>query len=602
MRFLAVVSLASACCALAAQNDKIYDTTDDIEAGSDLFKFVTRPDIRAPRWNMTKHRPDAINPGYYFVSPYTYWQSIPDRLEYQPYQVGPHIYDGDGNLVWSGAVLVQNRNTFDFRTFDANGTTYLSYALLSDDREGAADPNGTGVILGPSYNAIQRMPGFTDNGFNAHEFKVHDNGDKVLMIGTQGTELKGLNGNQAGWFSDDCIHEINLKKDELEFSWCPLDHGVRPNESYHQSPELLTLTSENRWDYLHGNSIDKFANGDYLYSARHTNTLYRVSRENSSIVWRLGGKISDFTMDFNFSSQHHAVIHSENGTTAVITFLDNASDDSMRQPNTASASSGKMVELDMERMEAKLLKQWDRPDGGLSVKRGNVHIMPNDNVLVGWSDSGYMSEHTMDNELVMEASFASSRFSTYRVFKSNFTGLPEHPPVLKSFVVKSQSDKTYSMTTSYVSWNGATDITDWKFYGAQNATGDFKYIGQARKTGFETAFSEKGEWKFVYAEAIAKDGSTLGKSRTRATSPLQGYAPSEGKTHFPKLSHTATRIGEMSKGAVAAGSVFIVLALQMTVVALYLVFKRSRRPDLGNLHSPAEDRVQLLSAKEWNDS
>jgi hypothetical protein len=59
-------------------------------------------------------------------------------------------------------------------------------------------------------------------------------------------------------------------------------------------------------------------------------------------------------MDFNFSSQHHAVIHSENETTAAITFLDNASDDAMRQPNTASASSGKMVELNMERMEAKV--------------------------------------------------------------------------------------------------------------------------------------------------------------------------------------------------------------------------------------------------------
>ncbi len=61
-----------------------------------LTYISKRPDIRAPRWNITKHRPDAINHGYYFVSPYTYWQSIPDRLEYQPYQVGPHIYDGDG--------------------------------------------------------------------------------------------------------------------------------------------------------------------------------------------------------------------------------------------------------------------------------------------------------------------------------------------------------------------------------------------------------------------------------------------------------------------------------------------------------------------------
>ena len=41
MRPLAVVSLASACCALAAEHEKIDDTTDDFEAGSDLFSFVT---------------------------------------------------------------------------------------------------------------------------------------------------------------------------------------------------------------------------------------------------------------------------------------------------------------------------------------------------------------------------------------------------------------------------------------------------------------------------------------------------------------------------------------------------------------------------------
>ena len=127
---------------------------------------------------------------------------------------------------------------------------YLSYVLLSDNRKGAEDPKGTGVILDASYNAMGRVPGFTGNTFNAHEFKVQDNGDKVLLIGTQYTELKGLKSNQTGWFADDCIHEIDLTKDEIEFSWCPLDHGVRPNESYHRSPELSTLTSQNTWDYL----------------------------------------------------------------------------------------------------------------------------------------------------------------------------------------------------------------------------------------------------------------------------------------------------------------------------------------------------------------
>jgi hypothetical protein len=59
-------------------------------------------------------------------------------------------------------------------------------------------------------------------------------------------------------------------------------------------------------------------------------------------------------MDFNFSSQHHATIHSESGSTVILTLLDNAADDKERQPNTAKTSSAKMVELDTETMTAKV--------------------------------------------------------------------------------------------------------------------------------------------------------------------------------------------------------------------------------------------------------
>ncbi len=41
MRALAVVALASACSALAVEHGKVSKTTDDFEAGSDLFSFVT---------------------------------------------------------------------------------------------------------------------------------------------------------------------------------------------------------------------------------------------------------------------------------------------------------------------------------------------------------------------------------------------------------------------------------------------------------------------------------------------------------------------------------------------------------------------------------
>jgi hypothetical protein len=61
-----------------------------------LPSTLKEPDIRAPRWKVTKHQPNLINPGYWFVAPYSTWEPTPERLEYQPFQVGPHIYDGDG--------------------------------------------------------------------------------------------------------------------------------------------------------------------------------------------------------------------------------------------------------------------------------------------------------------------------------------------------------------------------------------------------------------------------------------------------------------------------------------------------------------------------
>jgi hypothetical protein len=224
--------------------------------------------------------------------------------------------------------------------------------------------------------------------------------------------------------------------------------------------------------------------------------------------------------------------------------------------------------------------------------------MPNNNVLIGWSHHGYMSEHTMDGEMIMEASFLSSRFATYRAFKSNFTGLPLDQPAIKSVAVQPDGDPTYTITISYVSWNGATDIKGWRFFGSRNASSDFEYLGQAPRTGFETSFSERGEWEFVYAEAIAKDGSILGTSEVHATGALPGAAAYKDKLGLPKVDFKYTRPIGLSKGAIAAGSAIIVLGLQMVALAIYMILKYLRGTGPNSRQSFAEDQVQLLSTKE----
>lgn len=61
---------------------------------ADFFSFRTRPDLLAPRWNITIHDEKALAPGYIFAAPYK-TLSITERGEAW---IGPHIYDQNGEL------------------------------------------------------------------------------------------------------------------------------------------------------------------------------------------------------------------------------------------------------------------------------------------------------------------------------------------------------------------------------------------------------------------------------------------------------------------------------------------------------------------------
>ncbi|GAB7342192.1 hypothetical protein MBLNU457_g0444t1 [Dothideomycetes sp. NU457] len=489
----------------------------DLSYDHDLASFVSRPDIRAPLWHVTKHGPSLIAPGYWFVTPYTDWNNLPDRLEYTPYQVGPHIYDGDGNLVWSGAVADHNRNAYDFKPFTVGNETGLSYMLGPVANKSIDNAGGLFVMMDASYTKTNDITSLPDpmSDINSHEFTVLDNGCSALLmfdriIDRNSTDIPGAQEFEYPYL-DDCIMEIDIATRRAEFEWCPLKNGVSPEESFVHDPSIEPLR-----DYFHGNSVDKFQNGDYLLSGRHVSTLYRISRVDGSILWRLGGRESDFVADFNFSMQHDARVVSENSTTIVLTLLDNAINHYEGQTPTSSSSSAKMIALYTTEapMRAELLRQWNRPDGELSKLRGNVQMLENGNTFVGWSKQGYISEHTSDGKVVLEAQFTSSRFSTYRAYKSPFVGSPSERPAIKSFRYGTGRS---SLTVSYVSWNGATEVATWMLKGYNSGSDLFQEIGRVPKKGFETVLTTPGSWSRVSAVALDAYGEQLGESEISTT-------------------------------------------------------------------------------------
>ena len=274
----------------------------------------------------------------------------------------------------------------------------------------------------------------------------------------------------------------------------------------------------------HLNSVEKDAAGDYIISARYTSTIYKIPGRDGSILWRLGGKFSSFRLqDFDFTSQHDARVLDSNSTTTVLSLFNNAASEIGRSANT---SSGIIIALYTEPTAkfAKLLRQWDRPDGGLTTARGNLQMLENGNAFMCWSEQAYVSEHTQDGDCVLEARLAVPDVASYRAYKFNYTGRPTEKPALRSLLYAHPSS---TIAVHHVSWNGATEVSSWRFSGSKSRdTASLHALGSVGKGGFETVFVSNGPLAFVQAAAFDADGNFLGASAIQEVETVIGFAGS----------------------------------------------------------------------------
>ncbi|KAL3477861.1 ASST-domain-containing protein [Aspergillus californicus] len=487
----------------------------EAEDDNDLMSFVTLPNVRALKFDIAYHDREAVAPGYWFVAPYGVIDPEVPTKQWKPCQVGPYIYDGDGMLVWAGSCMFDNRNVFDFKAANnIDDEPHLSFILQHQYQDDGSD-KGYGYVLDQHYEQQYKVPVINHLGaFNMHEFNVLDGGKTALacLYKSENTDLSALGRpDDYTWITAGGLLELDTTTGEVLFEWSSFNN-VLVNESVKVSP-TSGVSGEPGWDYIHVNSADKNSLGDYLLSARFANTIYYISKEGE-IVWRLGGKLSDFDMDFTFSKQHHARFVESNATHHVISLMNNASDEGEHEEDVSSAL---YVEIDSAAspMTAKVVKRINRPDGGLTRLRGNVQTLDNGNVFVGWSERGYQSEHDPDGKLLMEGKFASTRFSSYRSYKFPFTGRPNTPPDVISSVYG--TDEADLITIFHVSWNGATDIASWVFYAQSSDDGVPVPVGNTTKLDFETMYIAEGYLDWVSVEAVDRDGNVLGKSGIHRT-------------------------------------------------------------------------------------
>lgn len=406
--------------------------------------------------------------------------------------------------------MFKHINVMDFKVMNVDGQDKLSMLYAVE---------GNAYILDEAYAVQEKVfTGVTGVTFNMHDFHTIEDGRKYLYLQRNITEASEEMSMQELGFNGKCkvtfpgIEERDVKSKNILWKWDGTGNIPFSDSTMNFAPAEVRCSSH--WDYLHSNAIDKFADGNYLFSARHSDTIYKISADDGSILWRLhghGGERSDFDMgNLNFSRQHHARIHEQNETHTIITFLDNAVG-ADQQPATSQWSRALTVSLreDLEPMTAEIIASYDHPKQRHSFRRGSYQVLPDGNVFVGWSERGLMSEHTADGEIVMQAELEPAKLGSYRAFKFPWTSKPDYPPDVHS---ETFSTSNSTSTVVHVSWNGATEVATWNLFKTDAAGKRALEVSSVPRSGFETRFEHMGYAKYVFVQAIDRHGGVLGKS------------------------------------------------------------------------------------------
>jgi Arylsulfotransferase (ASST) len=303
--------------------------------------------------------------------------------------------------------------------------------------------------------------------------------------------LLGRGGRRRHTIIDGIAQEIEIPSARVRFEWRSLDHV--PLDETHVGVGPV-------FDYFHINSIDVAPDGDLIVSARNTWAVYKISRTTGRIVWRLGGKKTDFALGpgVRFAWQHDARIH---GDGSVLSLFDDGA-----APRVEPESRGLLLQLDEAKRTATLQQAFThRPNKLLAHFMGSMQVLPNGNAVVGWGSEPYLTEFAPDGSIVFDARLPRAG-QTYRVVRMPWSARPAVRPRLVSTRVGGRS-------RLYASWNGATELASWHIRTGPRAD-KLRDAATVPARGFETAIELLDHAAYAAVTAVDAAGRALATSRT----------------------------------------------------------------------------------------
>lgn len=218
-------------------------------------------------------------------------------------------------------------------------------------------------------------------------------------------------------------------------------------------------------------------------------------------------------------------------------------------------SRGLVLALNNEQKTVSLVSKADHPLNEITEARGNNQLLPNGNRFLCWVTS--VSEHGPDGEPLMHA-VSKAGIVSYRGYKFPWIGAPKQPPnVYSAAFFAGEIQKT----TTYVSWNGATEVATWKLYESDAEGVQLKPLREKERTGFETRMISDEFVVFVVMEALDWEGKPIGRSKVVRTTPAVEFdeAEEEESWTFRPVSNPiyAFVVGLIISACVCAGAWFL---------------------------------------------
>jgi hypothetical protein len=419
--------------------------TELAAAADTVWAFHSRPDLKPPVMQVTTSLPGRA-PGLNFVD--TRGTDATNR--------GPLIYDQNGDPVWYSNVPTGTRNVHPVNWFGENALVWFD------------DATNAWVVANSAYRQIAT---FKANGYvtDHHDVEVTPWGTALIVIynSVDGIDTSPYEGGQVGdTVVDGVLQEIDVRTGAVLFEW----HSLAPAPNGIGLDEHVRSYAING-DYVHINSATFDTDGNILVSARHLSAVFKVNRSTGAVMWRLGGKKSDFSFvgdPGNGPSWPHDARRRADGA---ITVFDNG----VGRPT--QYSRGAAWEVDMPTKTATLVGQWRKSPDVYTPIIGSNREQANGNVLVSYGVASTATEWRGDT-IVWDVQFADPAVSTYRTYRALWQGFPLDPPDL---AIERAADEV----TAYTSWNGSTQVRSWQLLAGPHED-ELRVVATQSRTGFET--------------------------------------------------------------------------------------------------------------------